>query len=133
MVCHVAAFAGLITVVSVSRADDELRSLFNGHDLTGFTTYLERHGANNDPDGIVTVDQGMIHFYKNARDGDPVVQGYLATLEEYGDYHLRLEYRWGTKRFAPRRQLEQDAGVYYHIIPRRSGPEHCSIRSNGDA
>jgi hypothetical protein len=44
------------------------------------------------------------------------MMGYIATEKEYGDYHLRLQYRWGTKKFEPRYRLKQDAGLYYHII-----------------
>ena len=45
-----------------------------------------------------------------------MVMGYIATEKEHGDYHLRLQYRWGTKKFQPRYKLKRDAGLYYHII-----------------
>jgi hypothetical protein len=58
----------------------------------------------------------MIRLYQHAKDGDLVVMGYIATEKEYGDYHLRFQYRWGKKKFAPRHALKRDAGLYYHII-----------------
>jgi Domain of Unknown Function (DUF1080) len=42
--------------------------------------------------------------------------GYIATEEEYGDYHLRMQYRWGKKKFKPRYNMKRDAGLYYHLI-----------------
>jgi hypothetical protein len=51
--------------------------------------------------------------------------GYIATEQEYGDYHLRFEYRWGKKKFQPRYALKRDAGFYYHI----TGPDAVWPRS----
>src|SRR5438105_4101510 len=71
--------------------------LFNGRDLTGWYTFLQKHGKNQDPDHVITIEDGSIHLYKNAPEGSSVVMGYIATEKEYGDYHLRLRYRWGAK------------------------------------
>ncbi|MFO0909200.1 MAG: DUF1080 domain-containing protein [Isosphaeraceae bacterium] len=90
--------------------------LFNGRDLTGWYTFLQVHGRNHDPDRVITVENGSIHLYKHARDGDKVVMGYIGTEKEYGNYHLRLRYRWGSKKFLPRYLLKRDAGIYYHIL-----------------
>jgi hypothetical protein len=90
--------------------------LFNGRDLTGWYTFLQKHGKGSDPDRVVTIEDGAIHLYKHARDGSEVVMGYIATEKDYGDYHLRLQYRWGTKKFRPRYALKRDAGLYYHIL-----------------
>ena len=90
--------------------------LFNGRDLDGWYTFLQKHGKGRDPDRVITIEDGAIHLYKHARDGDDVVMGYIATEAEYGDYHLRLQYRWGTKKFRPRYDLKRDAGLYYHIL-----------------
>ena len=42
--------------------------------------------------------------------------GYISTEKEYGNYHLRLQYRWGEKKFEPRYKMKRDAGLYYHLI-----------------
>lgn len=96
-------------------ADEGWTPLFNGEDLTGWYTFLQKHGRNRDPDRVITIEDGMIRLYKHARDGDEVVMGYIGTEREYGDYHLRWQYRWGTKKFRPRHELKRDAGLYYHI------------------
>lgn len=90
--------------------------LFNGKDLTGWYIFLQEHPKGADPDQIVTVEDGMIHLYKNAPQGGFVKMGYISTEKEYENYHLRLEYKWGAKTFEPRLALPRDAGIYYHIV-----------------
>jgi len=89
-------------------------SLFNGENLDGWYTYLPSEGRNRDPEGVFKVENGMLHILdvedKGYRDF-----GYLATEKSYRDYHLRLEYKWGSKRFAPRAATKRDSGVLYHV------------------
>lgn len=115
-----------------ARADDGPKAgsngftpLFNGKDLTGWYTFLQKHGKDRDPDRVITIEDGAIHLYKHAPDGAEVVMGYIGTEKEFGDYHLRLQYRWGPKKFRPRYQLKRDAGLYYHI----TGPDAVWPRS----
>ncbi len=105
--------------------------LFNGHNLDGWYTFLQKHGKNSDPDHVITIEDGAIHLYKDAADQSHVVMGYIGTEKEYGNYHLRLQYRWGTKKFEPRYKLKRDAGLYYHILgPDAVWPRRSSIRSS---
>jgi Domain of Unknown Function (DUF1080) len=91
--------------------------LFNGRNLDGWYVYLQDRptGALQD---IVQVNDGVIHLYKDAAAGTPQPFGYLSTRAEYSDYHLTLEYQWGTKKFAPRAGADtvRDAGVCYHVL-----------------
>jgi hypothetical protein len=100
----------------VVKPTEGFQPLFNGNDLTGWYTFLQKHGKGSDPDHIITIEDGAIHLYKHTEEGSPVVMGYIATEREYGNYHLRFQYRWGNKKFQPRLALKRDAGVYYHII-----------------
>src|SRR4051812_20870322 len=106
-------------------ATDQWISLFNGRDLTGWYTFLQKHGKNSDPDHVVTIEDGAIHLYKDAPEGSNVVMGYITTEKEYENYHVRFQYRWGVKKFQPRLALKRDAGFYYHII----GPDAVWPRS----
>jgi hypothetical protein len=99
--------------------------LFNGRDLTGWYTFLQKHGKNQDPDRVITIEDGAIHLYKSAPEASTVVMGYIATEKEYGNYHLRLQYRWGDKKFEPRLKHKRDAGLYYHIL----GPDQVWPRA----
>jgi hypothetical protein len=84
------------------RPPREFAPLFNGRDLSGWYTFLQKHGKNSDPDRVITIEDGAIHLYKHAAEGSAVVMGYIGTEKEYGDYHLRFQYRWGAKKFQPR-------------------------------
>ncbi len=94
-------------------------SLFNGKDLTGWYTFLQKHGKDRDPDHVIAIEDGAIHLYKDAPEREQVVMGYICTEKEYGNYHLRFQYRWGTKKFEPRYEMKRDAGLYYHL----NGPD----------
>src|SRR5437016_266028 len=96
--------------------------LFNGKSLSGWYTFIKGEGKNNDPQHIFQVDQGneagdagVIHIYKDAADGSPMPFGYLASEQEYSDYDLRFQYKWGSKRFGSRARSRRDSGCLYHI------------------
>ena len=104
---------------SLRRSRSGGRRLFNGRDLTGWYTFLQQHGKNSDPDHVIVIEDDAIHLYKDAPEKSKVVMGYICTEKEYGNYHLRFQYRWGTKKFEPRYALKRDAGLYYHL----NGPD----------
>lgn len=120
------AAALLLALAAPSYGDDRpapspegFRPLFNGRDLTGWYTFLQKHGKDSDPDRIITIEDGAIHLYKHTPDKQEVVMGYIATEEEHGNYHFRFQYKWGEKKFQPRYELKRDAGLYYHL----TGPD----------
>src|SRR5262249_49902647 len=63
--------------------------LFNGNDLSGLYPWV-RDTKDKDPRKVFTVHDGMIHI-----SGDGF--GYLATTNEWRDYHLTVEYKWGKR------------------------------------
>jgi hypothetical protein len=101
----------------------DFKPLFNGKDLTGFYTYLKDEGKNNDPQKIFQVDgDAAVHIYKDAVDGSKMPFGYFATEQEYSNYDLRFQYKWGTKRFGSRSKSRRDAGCLYHVTGPDGGP-----------
>jgi 3-keto-disaccharide hydrolase len=54
------------------------------------------------------------------QDGKPVLRitgeiyGCLQTREAFSNYHLRLETRWGEKKWVPRLDEPKDSGILYH-------------------
>jgi 3-keto-disaccharide hydrolase len=106
----------IVQKITVPGQEEHWTPLFNGKDLTGWYTFLQKHGKNHDPDRVVTIENGAIHLYKHAPEGSTVVMGYISTEKEYGNYHIRFQYRWGTKKFQPRLKMKRDAGFYYHIL-----------------
>ncbi len=90
--------------------------LFNGKDLTNFYSYLgappggkEPFGRDNDPQHVFTVHDGMIHVSGQA-------YGCLSTREEYANYHLTVEYKWGKKTWPPREFNARNGGVLLHCV-----------------
>ena len=51
------------------------------------------------------------------------VYGCLISKQEYADYHLQVQFRWGDKKWVPRKELLKDSGVLYHSIG-EPGAEH---------
>ncbi len=90
---------------------DEVIQLFNGQDLDGFYTWL-RDTKYEDPRGVFAVHDGVLHI-----SGDGF--GYLATKEEYRDYRLVSEFKWGPRTWKPREQQTKDSGILLHA----TGPD----------
>lgn len=89
--------------------------LFNGKDLSGFYTFVNRQPKNTDPEGYYKVTDGTIHVL-----GLPATEarkefGYFATEKSYSNFHLRAQYKWGQTKFAPRLTLPRDSGVLFHM------------------
>jgi hypothetical protein len=107
--------------------------LFNGNSLDGWYIKIQNRKKNDDPAGFFQVHDGVIHVYKDQPDGSPVPNGYIATEAEYAYYHLRMEYKWGAKKFKPRVAARRDAGLIYHVVaPDVVWPRclECQIQEN---
>ena len=108
--------------VRAAEANDAPRwqSLFNGENLTGWSTVLSKSPPIENPDEIVQVADDAIHIYKSAPAGTEQPYGYICTDKDFSHYRLRLQYRWGDKRFVPRVDKIRDAGALYHIATPKS-------------
>ncbi len=40
--------------------------------------------------------------------------GGISTKEEFENYHLKMEFKWGEKRYEPRLNKRRDSGIHYH-------------------
>ncbi len=86
--------------------------LFNGKNLDGFYTYLEKDGKNNDPGHVFRVEHGAVHV-------SGVEFGYFCTEKEYENYYLHVVFKWGEQTHTPRDGKARDSGVLYHV----NGPD----------
>ncbi|AMV40106.1 DUF1080 domain-containing protein [Planctomyces sp. SH-PL62] len=91
-----------------SAADPAPLLQFNGKDLTGFYTYLHDHKL-EDPDGVFTVVDGELRISGKEWGG-------VVTREEYENYHLVTEWKWGKKAYAPRADKARDSGILLHCF-----------------
>jgi hypothetical protein len=90
--------------------------IFNGRNLDGWYTFLQKSGKNNDPEGYVRVEKGMIHILGDAVKASNPEPGYLSTEREFANCRLRFEYKWGLKRYEPRLEAKRDNGILYHLV-----------------
>jgi Domain of Unknown Function (DUF1080) len=84
---------------------------FNGKNLDGFYTYLRDHKL-EDPNHVFTVTDGMIAITGQEFGG-------LTTRDEFQNYHLIAEWKWGERTWAPRVKNARDSGILLHCV----GPE----------
>jgi hypothetical protein len=100
-ISHATLLVALAVTTAVS-ADEGFKPLFNGKDLTGWSGFMKEPAA--DPVKTFLVEDGLLRVT-----GKP--NGYLATKEAYGDYVLRVKWRWvaGSKG--------GNSGVLIHVVP----------------
>jgi len=114
--------------------------LFNGIDLTGWDTWLGPEfdtlandfgkvpvGLNTDPlDVFSIVDM----------EGENVLRisgeqfGGISTKEEFGNYHLQLQFKWGKGKHAPRTKDKRDSGLMYHAVGEQGADYGFWMRSH---
>jgi hypothetical protein len=112
----IAVLSGSFTAVSAETVGQHgWTPLFNGTNLNGWYIVL-RNSRSDDSNHLIQVENGMIHMYKDAPAGTAQPAGYIVTENEHSNYHLRLEYKWGEKRFQPRLKTRRDAGIMYHVV-----------------
>ncbi|WP_346880914.1 DUF1080 domain-containing protein [uncultured Algibacter sp.] len=104
------------------------------NELTQWDNYLSfRHQigydgqAPKDKNGNLISPIGLNHDEYNVftvaeENNEPVLKisgeiyGCIFTKKEYANYHLKLKFKWGNKKFDPRKKLLKDSGILYHSI-----------------
>ncbi|WP_211101342.1 DUF1080 domain-containing protein [Niveispirillum sp. SYP-B3756] len=100
-------------------------NLFNGRNLEGWDSWLgyadPSHTFKPDPAPTYGLNQDRFGIFNVVmEDGAPAlfitgkIWGGIVHQGLYGDYHLRLEYKWGRERHAPRADKPQNNGLLYH-------------------
>lgn len=102
---------------------DGRRELLNGRDLSGWHTYLQGRGRNDDPKGVFTVTNDVLRI-----SGEE--WGSLVTDGEFSDYRLSVEYRWLGTAFGDKRDAAPDSGVLFHSVGPDGGFEGIWMASH---
>jgi hypothetical protein len=68
-------------------------------------------GLNNDPKKVFSVKQ---HGGEKILSITGEIFGGLTTLNDYENYHLSLQVKWGEKKWPPRLELARDTGLLFH-------------------
>jgi hypothetical protein len=127
---------GVLLGVMGMRAESGWTPLWNGRDLDGWTTwmrqpepssevpwlkrdangkYTEPIGSGRDPLKVFTVVRDV--------DGRPAIRisgevfGELRSKGSFTNYHLKLQFKWGERKWPPRDKPEtpRDSGLLYHV------------------
>jgi len=120
-----------LTAGGVAAAEPAWRPLFNGRDFAGWDTFLTRPdpswdvpGMTRGPDGKYTDLIGKNRdplkvFHVVQVDGRPAIYitgqgfGVLTTQEKFGNIHLRLQIKWGDKKWGSKIDKARDCGLLY--------------------
>ena len=107
-------------------AQPKWQSLFNGSSLEGWDTYLGPRSktGGNPADSIplgLNLDPHQV-FSIVTEDGSPAIRisgenhGGISTKEEFQNYHLLCEFKWGQKKTPTFKDRKRDSGVLYHAV-----------------
>src|SRR5690554_3205600 len=88
--------------------------LFNGKSLDGWYTFIKGKGRNNDPNEVFSVQDGLIVI-----SGEEF--GCITTVDEYENYKLVVEFKWGETTHEPRVEKARDSGILLHSVGEDGG------------
>ena len=120
------ALAVIITVPSNACFGQKWDKLFNGKNLKGWDTYIgPRYDSttrkfSGPPEGL-NVDQSRV-FSVASIDGYTVLKvsgehfGGISTRTEFSNYHFRVHFKWGNRKYHPKKNDKRDSGVLYHAV-----------------
>jgi hypothetical protein len=101
------------------------RPLFNGRDLEGWYTSLGTPQGGSAPIGIHRDPAGI--FSVVDLEGRPAIRitgeivGGIVTEEEFENFHLRVEWKWGDLKWPPRDTMVRDSGILYYCVGQPDG------------
>jgi hypothetical protein len=127
-----------LTVLSLgsARADRGWTPLWNGKNLEGWTTWMQTPQATSEVPGLKRDANGrylepigsgrdplQVFTVVNDVDGRPAIRisgevfGELRTKQSFKNYRLRLQFKWGEKKWPPRdgATTQRDSGLLYHV------------------
>ena len=115
-----------LTLADLPKPTGKAMALFDGRTLSGWTPWLGyadpgvTYRANPGRQPIGTGRDMSGDFAVREVDGAPAIWvkgetwGSLVHSADLRDYHLRLQFKWGSKTWAPRQAEPQNNGLLYH-------------------
>ena len=118
------------------RAENGWTPLWNGKNLDGWTTWMRQPEPTSEVSGLARDGQGKytepigsgrdplkVFTVVNNVDGRPAIRisgevfGELRTKATFKNYRLRLQFKWGEKKWPPRdgATTPRDSGLLYHV------------------
>ena len=127
---------GAAAFVRPAEAQAGWTSLWNGRDLDGWTTWLQRPEPTSDVPGLAKNANGRytepigsnrdplkVFTVAPSIDGAPAIRisgevfGELRTVRSFENYHFKVQFKWGEKKWPPRdgATVQRDSGILYHV------------------
>ncbi len=107
--------------------------LFNGHDLAGWDTYIKAEADSVSPFGLNNPAQQV--FAVVTLDGAPAIRvsgelfGGLSTQQEFENYHLSIQFKWGENKIPSFKDRKRDSGILYHAVGAHGADNGSWMRS----
>jgi hypothetical protein len=109
------------------------RPLFNGRDLAGWDMFLTNPDPAWDVPGLardasgkylepIGLNRDPLHVFSvEVVDGEPALHvsgqgfGVITTREAFGNCRIRVQYKWGEKKWGYKSKSPRDAGLLYYV------------------
>jgi hypothetical protein len=133
----VSVVAALMLSACTPASKEDWQVLFDGSGLGGWDTYL---GARRLPGDTIAAEPIGLNkdtsvFKIVTLDGEKVLRvsgeiwGGISTKEEFENYHLQLQFKWGKKRWYPKENDKRDSGLLYHGVGGHGAGDGFWLRS----
>ena len=83
-------------------------AVFNNKNLDGWYVFLRDQPRGQDTEKVFSVKDKMLLISGKTF-------GYICTIESYSNFHLKLEFKWGTAKHPPRQNAKRDSGILYYF------------------
>lgn len=116
--------------------------LFDGTNLENWNTYSGprftrgEDGQSVSEDTLLGLDNDLAGVYTIVDlDGEKALRisgeifGAILTKREFENYHLRLQFKWGDKKWFPRDNSKRDSGILYHSVGKQGEGDTYWLRS----
>lgn len=101
-------FIAIVSLVYNAANAQNYVKIFDAKDSADWYVFTSKYGKGEDPQKVFQFEDGVIHV--SGQDF-----AYLSTKQEYSNFHLSLEFKWGEKKYPPRENEKRDGGILYHV------------------
>ena len=117
-----AVFSSCGSIPTDKTGSDGFTSLLNDSDFDGWYLKIKKDDAEL-ASRVFTIEDGVVHVFGDSfpeeislNEGIDDTIGMMYTEKEYENFHIKFEYKWGTKKANYFKKWQYDAGIYYYVV-----------------